>query len=85
MVARLPGQAHGGTADGVGVGRTSKKLQQNKQRGRAEKARERGTAIGGAMVDTHRGRWPEKEQRPDLGTRRPSRKLGLYLGVMASH
>lgn len=54
--------------------------------GRAEKARESvcGTVVGGAEVDTDNGRWPEKEQRPDVGTCRPFKKLGLYLGVMGS-
>lgn len=56
------------------------------KRGRAEKARGKvcGTVVGGAKVGTDNGRWPEKEQRLDVGTCRPFRKLGLYLGLMGS-
>lgn len=56
------------------------------KRGRAEKARERvcGTVVGGAKVDTDNGRWPEKEQKPDVRTCRPFKKLGLYSGGMGS-
>lgn len=59
----MPGQAHGGTADGV-WGDLKEAAAKQAKRGRAEKARERvwGAVVGGAKVDTDCGRCQRKSK-----------------------